>query len=47
MDETLYKQFEVLVLQGLTVQGIRNKLGDVLEDFSDTYLVQQMLDILK
>ena len=46
MDEPLFQKFKILVLEGLTVVGIRNKLGEDLDSFSDVVLVRKMVTIL-
>lgn len=46
MDDALCAKFEELVLQGLTITGIRNQLGASLDSFTDAELVKQMLAIL-
>lgn len=46
MDDALCAKFEELVLQGLTVTGIRNKLGAALDSFTDLELVKLILTIL-
>ena len=46
MDDALRVKFEELVLQGLTVLGIRNELGTALDSFADDELVKLMLAIL-
>jgi len=46
VDSEVYAQFKDLVLQKYTVRRIRVLMEDLLDSYSDTFLISLMLEIL-